>query len=247
MRGAADCQGHSRAGTGYPRLATGEDVDIREILKEENELILPVKEEGLPVKEEELSPLHRILLHTNGTVTQVLRQWTGALINIIKPPVNTCFLWDKLDKHGLYYKSQILNCIKFKFREVILQSSKTSTNLVYALSLICTKNISPTVLHKLDHTDLGIGMIIEAEKLETYREILAFGKFKVGDYPFFRKIFPFANHFILHRAYVVYHDLKPSFIINEYFPSEPEHFDYQVAASDVKRIFNYQMESFNQI
>ncbi|MHA1277614.1 MAG: chorismate--pyruvate lyase family protein [Candidatus Helarchaeota archaeon] len=200
----------------------------------------------LPIKEAELSPLHRILLHTNGTVTQVLRQWTGSFINIVKPALNSCFLWDKLEKNHLYYKLDSVNhsCREFKYREVILQCVKTGTNLVYALSLICHLNLTPTILHKLDHSDLGIGMIIEAEKLETYREILAFKKFKVKDFSFFQKIFPRAKNYILHRCYVIYHKKKPCFIINEYFPSEPEHFDFQVAISDKKRILNYPKESF---
>jgi chorismate-pyruvate lyase len=205
----------------------------------------------LPIREEELSPLHRILLHTDGTVTEVLRQWTGSIINIVKPPLNTCFLWDKLDKHSLYYKgnpnSETNFCKDFKYREVILQSAQSNQNLVYALSLICLKNITPSILLKLDHTDMAIGMIINSEKLETYREILTFNKFKVSDFPFFqKKIFPRANHFILHRAYTISHDQKPVFIINEYFPSEPEHFDYQVAASDKERILNYPRESLKE-
>ena len=199
----------------------------------------------LPIREEELSPLHRILLHTDGTVTDVLRQWTGSIINIVKPPINKCFLWNKLDKYNLYYKGNHENnsCKEFKFREVILQSAESSINLVYALSLICLTNITPTILQKLDHTDMGIGMIIISEKLETFREILTFNKFKVDDFPFFQRIFPRANNFILHRAYRISHDQKPIFIINEYFPSEPEHFDFQVAASDKERILNYQRDS----
>ena len=202
----------------------------------------------LPLKEEELSPLHRILLHTDGTVTDVLRQFTGAIINVVKPPLNTCFLWDKLDKHSLYYKGNPENnlCKEFKYREVILQSAQSNQNLVYALSLICLKNITPSILLKLDHTDMGIGMIITSERLETFREILTFNKFKVSDFPFFRKIFPRANHFILHRTYTISNNQKPIFIINEYFPSEPEHFDYQVAASDKERILNYQKESLKE-
>jgi chorismate-pyruvate lyase len=90
---------------------------------------------------------------------------------------------------------------------------------------------------------MGIGMVINSEKLETYREILTFNKFKVTDFAFFQKIFPRANHFILHRAYIISHNQKPMFIINEYFPSEPEHFDFQVAASDKERILNYQRDS----
>ena len=199
----------------------------------------------LPIEERELSPLHRILLHSNGTVTQTLRQWTGSLINLIKPEINTCFLWNKLHKYDLYYKSDRLrSCKDFKYREVILQCAKTKINLVYALSLICVKNLTSTILHKLDHSDLGIGMIIEAEKLETYREILIFSKFKVDDVHFFRKIFPHAHHHILHRAYVIYHAKNPCFVINEYFPSEPEHFDFQIATSDKKRILNYRKKSF---
>jgi len=201
---------------------------------------------NLPIKEEELSPLHRILLHTDGTVTEVLRQWTGTIVNIIKPPLNSCFLWNKLDKLNLYFKGNSTNtaCKDFKFREVILQNAETNTNLVYALSLICIKNLTATVLYKLDHTDMGIGMIVDSEKLESYREIVEFSKMKVENVPFFQKIFPRSKQFILHRAYVIYSSKKPCFIINEYFPSEPEHFDFQVANSDKKRILGYRKESF---
>ncbi|MHC1591081.1 MAG: hypothetical protein ACXQS8_03275, partial [Candidatus Helarchaeales archaeon] len=61
-----------------------------------------------PVKEEELGPLHRILLHTDGTVTQVLRQWTGSEIDIVKPEKNSCFLRDQIEKHGLYHKPEFI-------------------------------------------------------------------------------------------------------------------------------------------
>ncbi|NHI94121.1 MAG: DUF98 domain-containing protein [Candidatus Lokiarchaeota archaeon] len=200
------------------------------------------KKKILPVREEELSPLHRILLHTSTTVTEVLRQWTNSNIVIVKPPINTCFLYDDLKKHKLYFE-----CIdvrkngedKFWLREVILRNANTKRNLVYAFSLINLQNISKRVYYKLEHTDYGIGMIIEQERLETYREIEEFKKIKVKEFIFFRKIFPSANKYILHRAYNMFHDKKLWFTINEYYPSEPEHFDFQVSDADKKRILDY--------
>jgi hypothetical protein len=91
-------------------------------------------------------------------------------------------------------------------------------------------------------------MIIDAEKLESYREIVAFNKFKTQDVPFFSKVFPRADQskYILHRAYIILYHRKPCFIINEYFPSDARHFDFQVAASDKKRILTYPRTAFDE-
>ncbi|MHA1785647.1 MAG: chorismate pyruvate-lyase family protein [Candidatus Helarchaeota archaeon] len=197
----------------------------------------------LPLREEELSPLHRILLHTNGTVTEVLRQWTNANIIIVKPLLNTCFLYDKLNKHKLFFECKKANGKvvpeSSMLREVILRNASNKHNLVYAFTLVYNKNINRRVKYKLDHTDYGIGMIIEQERLETYRQIEEFKKISVEEFPFFKKIFPKANQYILHRAYNIFHNKKLWFTINEYFPSEPEHFDFQISESDKKRILNY--------
>ena len=200
------------------------------------------KKKILPIKEEELSPLHRILLHTSTTVTEVLRQWTNSNIIIVKPPINTCFLYDDLKKHNLFFKCGELDLEssnKFWLREVILRNANNKKNLVYAFSLVNLQNINKRVYYKLEHTDYGIGMIIEQERLETYREIEEFKKINLIEFPFFKKIFPRANNYILHRAYNIFHDKKLWFTINEYYPSEPEHFDFQISDSDKKRVLDY--------
>jgi len=205
------------------------------------------KKKILPIREEELSPLHRILLHTSTTVTEVLRQWTNSNIIIVKPPINTCFLYEDLKKYDLFFKCGELDLEssnKFWLREVILRNANNKKNLVYAFSLINLQNINKRVYYKLEHTDYGIGMIIEQEKLETYREIEEFKKIKVKEFPFFNKIFPRANNYILHRAYNIFHDKKLWFTINEYYPSEPEHFDFQISDSDKKRILEYSRDLF---
>jgi len=202
------------------------------------------KKKFLHIREEELSPLHRILLHTSGTVTEILRQWTNSNIIIVKPPLNTCFLYDKLEKTKLYFscKSDGIPWL----REVVLQNVGTKQNLVYAFSQIYLKNLNRQVKYKLEHSDYGIGEIIEQEKLETYRQIEEFNKISVeGEYDFFKKVFPRAKKFILHRAYNIFRNKKLWFTINEYFPSEPEHFDFQIADSDKNRILGYSKDILN--
>ena len=202
------------------------------------------KKKFLHIREEELSPLHRILLHTSGTVTEILRQWTNSNVIIIKPPLNTCFLYDKLEKTKLYF-----NCNEDKnyvpwLREVVLRNATTKQNLVYAFSHVFLKNVSRRVKYKLEHTDYGIGEIIEQEKLETYRQIEEFNKISIDEFDFFKKMFPRAKKYILHRAYNIFRHKKLWFTINEYFPSEPEHFDFQVPDSDKTRILGYSKDLF---
>ncbi len=205
------------------------------------------KKKFLPFREEELSPLHRILLHTSGTVTEILRQWTNSNLIIVKPPLKTCFLYDNLEKTKLYFNcNEDENNVPW-LREVILRNASTKQNMVYAFSHVYLKNVNRRVKYKLEHTDYGIGEIIEQEKLETYRQIEEFNKISVQEYPFFNKVFPKAKKFILHRAYNIFRYKRLWFTINEYFPSEPEHFDFEVSGSDKKRILGYSKDLLSDI
>ncbi|MHA1300189.1 MAG: chorismate pyruvate-lyase family protein [Candidatus Helarchaeota archaeon] len=171
------------------------------------------------VEKKKLSPIHRIILHTNGTVTQVLREWTDQIINVIKPITS---FYTELVKDNLFFRPN--NSSPLKSREVILQNFNSKKNLVYALTFIHFQNLNQETQYKLEHTDYGIGMIIEQQKLETYREILKFHKIDISKFPVFNKIFPEAKSYILHRAYNIIHQKKIWFTINEYFPSEAKHF-----------------------
>ncbi|MHA1377103.1 MAG: chorismate--pyruvate lyase family protein [Candidatus Helarchaeota archaeon] len=172
------------------------------------------------IEKNELSPIHRILLHTNGTVTQVLREWIGEIINVVR--LNNSYYRD-LEKYNLFYKPNKSSLLKS--REIILQNFSTKKNLVYALTFIQFQNLNQVTQYKLEHTDYGIGMILEQQKLETYREILEFHRIDVHKFKFFKNIFLKANSFILHRAYNIIHEQKIWFTINEYFPAELDHFE----------------------
>lgn len=177
-------------------------------------------EELTAADKKKLTSFHRILLHTNGTVTEVLREWTGFIIHVTKPPIS---LYEELKQYNLYYKPE--NSPSDKIREVILQDSKNKKTLVYAISFIQSQNLNQITKFKLEHSDYGIGTIIDQQRLETYREILNFHKINILNYPFFKKIFPQANSLILHRVYNIIHKQKIWFTINEYFPSESDHFN----------------------
>lgn len=166
-----------------------------------------------------LSPIHRILLHTNGTVTQVLREYTNDIITVIKPSE---IFYDYLAKNNLFHLPD--ENISIKSREIILQNSRTKKNLVFALTFIQLPNLNQETQYNLEHTDYGIGMIIDQQNLETYRKILNFHKIN-PKFEVFKKIFPESNSFIIHRAYNIIHQKKVMFTINEYFPSDSNHFE----------------------
>ncbi len=116
-------------------------------------------------KNEPLSLFQKILLATDGTVTDLLRLYTGESITVEKLEQQFTFSGEK-------EKSLCSNNTKILKRSVLLKSNRQ--NYVYAESIYMYELLSPWSQDKLLNTDMPIGLLWKKEKLDTYREIIGY-------------------------------------------------------------------------
>lgn len=121
--------------------------------------------DNLITENEPLSLFQKILLATDGTVTDLLRLYTGETITV-----------EKLEQQFTYSgEKEISICSmnsKILKRSVLLKSNKR--NYVYAESIYMYEFLSPWIQEKLLNSDMPIGLLWKKEKLDTYREIVGY-------------------------------------------------------------------------
>ena len=126
-----------------------------------------------------LSTAQKILLAETGTVEQVLSILTGSPVRV-----------------KVTSQSEEKGVIK---REVILMS-ESGEPLIRARSRIYCRNLPPAIVEKIRRKKAGIGTVIFADGLETFRRITKMGV-SMGGVPY--------------RAYRVSHQGKVAFEIRE--------------------------------
>ncbi|MGH1471851.1 MAG: chorismate--pyruvate lyase family protein [Cellvibrionaceae bacterium] len=154
-----------------------------------------------------LSLSQKILLTTDGTVTDMLSLLTGEPIRITKLPHST-------PNSDIPKELELEQCADVMSREILLTGHED--NYIYAKSLFVISRMSQDMQDKLLETDTPIGLLWKQEKLETYREIISQG---IELCPELREYFPFTDSDdFLCRTYTVRHNQKPIGIITEKFP-----------------------------
>lgn len=154
-----------------------------------------------------LSLFQKVLLATDGTVTDLIALYTGESIRVkkleqaireeIAPPALKC--------SG---PTQLL------IRKILLCG--VSTNYLFADSVFVFERFSKSIQEQLLNTDKPIGLMWKEEQLETYREIVE------------QKVEPcaeIATHFglpasepFVSRTYLIHHNGKPLGSITEKWP-----------------------------
>lgn len=160
-----------------------------------------------------LSPLQRILLGTDGSVTRILELATGSpvavttLLQAVEPADRD--VAERLDVDV----GQDVN-----HRIVELRNTRTGETLIYAESYTPLSRLSPSFREDMMRADVPIGRILERHRLETRREIVGMdaglreesvaGRFGLAGNPRF-----------LSRQYRIIHQDRPLMHIEETFPA----------------------------
>ncbi len=162
-----------------------------------------------------LSCFQRILMVTDGTVTELLEQYLEEKIKVVK-------LYEKIkgnigqvnNGHNAFITNH--SDAPVLQREVLLQGQSTLNNCIYAESTVFLDNILKNFRLDLLASREPIGRLWEKYQIETYKTILDFGKKEAGD---------LAVHFsirrediIISRTYSVYSGSKMIMLITESFP-----------------------------
>ncbi len=157
-----------------------------------------------------LSPLQKILLGTDGSVTQLLESVTGHPISVRTRTQELV----KADADAVEQLS-IAPGDSVNHRIVELLDAATGEVLVYAKSLTPVARLAPAFRDDLMRADIPIGKIIERHHIEARREILT-ARVTPDDTG---GIFPICrNEPLLMRQYRIIHGGKPLIFIQEQFP-----------------------------
>jgi chorismate-pyruvate lyase len=157
-----------------------------------------------------LSILQRILLTTDGTVTEVVETYAGETMRVVKlsqelitPVGDTPWLEITRDQPVLS-------------RKILLQGKVSGENFLYAESFIVPDRLDEHMQDGLLRCNKPIGYLILEDRLETFREIVEWGREPAGQ---------LAAHFaveddspVIFRTYRIFANKQPIMLITEKFP-----------------------------
>lgn len=159
-----------------------------------------------------LSPVQKILLGTDGSVTKMLEVITGSPVGVTTR-VQEIIGADRRIAEEL----QIDPGDPVNYRVVELKNNDSTEVLVYAVSYTPVNRLDPEVKADFMMADIPIGKIMQKHKMETRREIIDAEVLR-ADTRFSRTFGIFKDEAILSRDYRIIHHDRPIIKINEIFP-----------------------------
>lgn len=157
-----------------------------------------------------LSTFQRILLTTDGTVTDILESYLFEQIRVIKLSEKLVSLDRELPSMDLKSGTEVI------LRKVLLQGKISRKNVIYAESIVVPDNMEEKFRRALLETKVPIGKIWFEQKVETFKEILDSKKELAGELANYFNVEP--SDEMLSRTYRVVTNNKPVMTITEKFP-----------------------------
>lgn len=156
-----------------------------------------------------LTAVQRILLTTDGRVTDIIEAYAREPICVVK-------LAETLDEPGHIPNLKVSDDDDVLFRSLLLQGTNTGTDYMYATSLVVAGRVPTAMLEALLYTDTPFGRLLVTHRVETLREILYWHREPAGRYGQYFDIEP--TDMILSRTYRVISNELPVALITEKFP-----------------------------
>lgn len=157
-----------------------------------------------------LSTFQRILLTTDGTVTDILEAYLFEQIRVVKLSEEQIAIAQDIPSLELKQGTEVI------LRKVLLQGKISRRNFIYAESIVVPDRLEENFRDELLKTRTPIGKIWLEHKVETFKEILDSGKEPAND---------LSAHFtmesresILFRTYRVISNRQSVMLITEKFP-----------------------------
>jgi chorismate-pyruvate lyase len=161
-----------------------------------------------------LSPLQRVLIITDGTLTEILEAAFLERIRLVKIAQQT------VPSTTAHIQLAPAPREFFLERKILLQGTKSNKNYVYAESIIALDRLPASFRNDLINSDTSLGRLWLEHKLETFKELLEVKCERAND---------LCEHFnckksdmLLVRTYQVASTAVPIMLISEYFPVEYE-------------------------
>jgi chorismate-pyruvate lyase len=159
---------------------------------------------------QQLSPFQRILLTTDGMVTEMLEAFLGERMVVRVLDQGDSNLAEMPGPLALERPTRLLR------RHILLVGARSREPRIYAESLIVPGRLPESIRSGLLEQSKPIGQLLQESRLETFREIISCGTTTAGE---------LAPHFgcapeqpLISRTYRVFADRQPIMLITEKFP-----------------------------
>jgi chorismate-pyruvate lyase len=157
-----------------------------------------------------LSTFQRILLTTDGTVTDILEAYLFEQIRVVKLSEQLVSLAHEIPSMDLKEGTEVI------VRKILLQGKISRKNVVYAESIVVPEKLEEKFRKALLETKVPIGKIWFEQRVETFKEILDSKKEFAGDLADYFNID--SSDEMLSRTYRVVTNRKSVMMITEKFP-----------------------------
>ena len=157
-----------------------------------------------------LTPFQRALMTIDGTVTKFIEAYTMEPVQVTRisqseQPLEKDHTWLEVEKDS-----------PVTVREVYLHGEYSQTVHAYAVTLIVPDAINTSVDKGLKTQGGSVGRLLRSSKMETYREVLWYGRQQFDSLP--KPLELFNGKEFLSRTYRIISEGKPIMMINENFP-----------------------------
>lgn len=166
--------------------------------------------QGSTINPKDLTSFQRILLTTDGTVTEVLEACFWERMKVVK------LFQDYFEVDHDIPSLEIGKGWNVLLRKILLRGKLSQKNHIYAESVIVPDRLDDDIKDGLLNSNKPIGTLILENRLETFREILDCGKEKAhgaAEYFDVKK-----NNYLIYRTYRVFANRAPIMLITEKFP-----------------------------
>lgn len=157
-----------------------------------------------------LSRFQRILLTTDGTLTEILAAYLCEQIHLVKLSEQSYALEQAIAPLNVETGMEVID------RRILLQGKISRRNFIYAESFLVPDRLEETFKQELLVSQTPLGRLWLEHKLETFKEIIDTAKEPAGSLASYFSISP--EEALLSRTYRVFSKREPIMMITEKFP-----------------------------
>ena len=157
-----------------------------------------------------LSAFQRIILTTDGTLTEILEAYLLEKIQLVKLSEGRVSIAKNIQHLDLKVGSEVIE------RKILLQGKISRSNWIYAESIIVPERLDEHFQQRLLKSQESIGRLWLEHRVETFKEIVDSALEPAGDLSEYFKIR--REERLLSRTYRAFSNRQPIMMITEKFP-----------------------------
>tara|TARA_E500000331_G_scaffold39180_1_gene32562 strand:- start:12633 stop:13190 length:558 start_codon:yes stop_codon:yes gene_type:complete len=157
-----------------------------------------------------LEPFQRVLLTTDGTVTDILSAYLGEAIKVRKLGQST-----EVSERGVTLLNLLAGSGLMR-RQIVLCGETSGQAYLFAESLIVPERLPSEICEGLTFSQRPVGMLMIDSRLETFREIVRTEKIIAGKRSNYLDCS--TDNWLISRTYLVFASGEPVMQITEQFP-----------------------------